>query len=116
MNYENDVEWITEEVDDANDVKQSIWSDEDFRDYVLERGLEDALLSVSHFHKSITAQLAARGVTDPGSSDWARKTISLAIRAKSRRQQLRLALRHSREDGADLVARIRAEVEEDWND
>lgn len=114
--FESQVEWLTDDLDDMDEIKSAIWDDEEFKNLVSERGLEESLLAVSHFHKMITSQLAAKGVTGPDGTDWARKTIGLAIRAKSRRQQLRRAIQSAFEDGADIVARIRDKVEQDWAD
>lgn len=115
--FESEVEFFTSEISGQDRIKSAIWDDAQFTEYVLNVGLEGALYEVSDFHANIASQLKARGITSPQDSDWAHKTISLCIRLKSRRQQLRKAVRESDPvNGPQLVADITAEVKEDWGD
>ena len=114
--YENDIEWFKADAEDSEEVKKAIWDDADFQAFVQRDGLEEALYRVSDFHKNLATQLKARGVTHPSDSEWASRAIGLTVQAKRRRQQLRRAVRTYLEDGDEIVARIRDEVEEDWSD
>lgn len=114
--YESDVEWFTDELDISARVKSAIWDDAAFKELIIERGLEQSLRDVSTFHKTLTSQLIAKGITSPEQSDWARKTINLAARARSRRNEIRRAVRLAFTDGDAIVAEIRAEMEGDWRD
>ena len=114
--YESEVEWLNEVEEDYCDIKQAVFSGEEFEAYIAEVGMVNTLRTVSEFHKMLTAQLKAQGVTSPDHSDWARRTIGLVVRVKARRQQLRTAIRNNYENGSEIVDRIREEVENDWLD
>ena len=112
--FENEVEWFRSDAEDTQEVKSVIWEDEAFIAFVEKYGAEEALYRVSDFHKNLATQLKDSGVSSPEQSDWAKRTISLTIRAKRRRQMLRKAVRELYDDGDEIVARIAEEVEEDW--
>lgn len=114
--YENDIEWLTEEQGERNIVKSAVWSDETFREFVAERGLEDSLYAVTDFHREVANQLKAHSVSSKEESEWARRTIGLCVRVKSRRQELRRTIRALYEDGDERIARVTNEVESDWED
>lgn len=114
--YESEVEWLDAVEDDYDEIKQAIWDDDSFKGVIREFGAVEALRSVSDFHKMLTTQLKDRGITSPDHSDWAKRTIGLVIRLKSRRQQLRTMIRNNMENGAEIVAQIQQEVESDWTD
>lgn len=109
-------DWLSEELERQNDIKAVIWDDAEFAEYVKDTGLVESLMDVSEFHAMLADQLRSKGVTSTEHSDWARRAIALCSRAKSRRQQLRTAVRNSSPDGWDIVARITAEVKENWAD
>ena len=112
--YESEVEWLRDELDESAIIKSAIWTDEEFVEFVSERGLLESLRLVTGFHANIADQLRSRGVTSPSESEWAKKTISLCSRAKRRRQELRNAVRNRFEDGDDIIREITAEIKEDW--
>lgn len=111
-----EVEWFTEELEYEEKLKQALWDDELFKEYVEEFGITEALWNVTNFHMNISSQLRSQGATDVNHSDWARRAIPICIRAKSRRQQLRQVIRASMEDGHDIVSQITEEVKAEWND
>ena len=113
--FENDVEFFTDELDAQNKLKGAIWRDDEFSAFVSEVGLEAALYEVTDFHANVADQLRSRGVASPTESDWASRTIGLCVRLKSRRQQLRRALRAT-PGGEDLVREVTAEVKSDWTE
>lgn len=112
--YESEVEWLRDELDESAIIKSAIWTDEEFVEFVSERGLLESLRLVTGFHANIADQLRSRGVTSPSESEWAKKTISLCSRAKRRRQELRNAVRNRFEDGDAIIREITAEIKEDW--
>lgn len=83
-----EVEWITPE----GELKDAIWNDTAFADWFAEREPLEALEAVTLLHRQIANQLASRGGTR-GDSNWAGRAISLTIRLKRRRQEIRHALR-----------------------
>lgn len=114
--FESDVDYFSDTLDEADRIKGAVWSDDAFRELIADYGLVDALTAVTDFHRNLATQMKARGVTSPNDSDWAARTIGLCIRVKSRRQQLRRAVRDSFDDGDAIVARINAATLSDWED
>lgn len=114
--FESDVEFFSDTLEEADRIKAAVWSNEAFREFIADYGLVDALTAVTDFHRNLATQLKSQGVSSPNDSDWARRTIGLCVRVKSRRQQLRRAVRDSFDDGDVIVARIKAEVDGDWED
>ena len=112
--YESEVEWLTDEIDESQIVKSSIWADDTFKAFVAERGLVESLRQVTDFHANIADQLRSNGVTGPSHSDWACRTIALCSRAKRRRQELRNAIRSRFENGEDIIREITDEIKGDW--
>lgn len=114
--FESDVDYFSDTLDEAARIKAAVWSDDSFRELIADYGLVEALTAVTDFHRNLATQLKAQGVTSTEDSEWARRTIGLCVRVKSRRQQLRRAVRDSFDDGDAIVARINANIISDWGD
>lgn len=114
--FESDVEFFSDTLEEADRIKAAVWSDAAFREFIADYGLVDALTAVTDFHRNLATQLKSQGISSPSDSDWARRTIGLCVRVKSRRQQLRRAVRDSFEDGDVIVARINTDILSDWED
>lgn len=114
--FDEEVDFFSETLDEADRIKAAVWSDDSFRAFIADYGLVDALTAVTDFHRNLATQLKSQGISSPADSDWARRTIGLCVRVKSRRQQLRRAVRDSFDDGDVIVAQINAEILSDWED
>lgn len=114
--FDEEVDFFSETLDETDRIKAAVWSDDSFRELIADYGLVDALTAVTDFHRNLATQLKSRGVTSYTDSEWAARTIGLCVRVKSRRQQLRRAVRDSFDDGDAIVARINADILSDWED
>lgn len=90
------------------DLKSDVWVDEDFRDFVLLHGLEDALRMVHRFHRHMSNLLRGRGVNLPNSR-WRASAIGLSKQLRVRRQQLRRA--YQNKHGKEAVRALTAELD-----
>lgn len=119
--FESDVEFFNAANTSQAELKAAIWRDSDFTAYVAEVGLEGALYEVADFHRNVANQCKDREAhlhlkEDGPVGDWSRRAVSLTMRLKSRRQQLKRAVREAYDDGWDRVDKITKEVSDDWSD
>lgn len=112
--FESEVAFLNSAEEDNARLKQLIWADDTFREYVAEVGLEDALYAVTDFHRNVANQLKAAGIVDRAQSEWGARAIGLCMRLKSRRQQLRRAIREAFDDGDEIVKAVTLEIEQEW--
>lgn len=82
---DEDVEWINED----QDLIDSIWADETFREYTEQHGLPETLEAVTRLHRVIANQLIERAISRYDHSAWSMRAINLAGRIKKRRNELR---------------------------
>lgn len=81
---------------DENFLKDALFNDQDFFDYVHEFGLQDTLDDISELRRTVADQLEADreyGVWSEGNPQWRRSATALVIRAKSRIRVINDALR-----------------------
>lgn len=81
---------------DDEELKDALYDDDLFVEYVETHGLHIALEEVTRFHRTIANQLIVNAVDEyvPGSG-WVGRTMRLCHRAKRRRNELRRVLRAS---------------------
>lgn len=113
--YEEEVELFSEFSEDQTELKSAIWKDEDMKEYIREVGLEETLYDVTVFHRNLADNCRLNQITSlTDERDWARKALSLNIRAKSRRQQLRAIVRERY--GPEAVQAITDRVFEEFGE
>lgn len=116
--FENEVEYFAKEIVGGTlDLKESIWQDDQFKDYLLDIGVRETLYELTSFARSIQVNLQTNNIhdlDDPNIPDWARKATKLLSKVKSRRQQIRRVVRdmYGEEAIQEIQARVDAEVED----
>src|SRR5690554_3546781 len=85
----DDVEWITPQ----SDMKEAIWDDARFAEWLDDRDLLEALEDISVFQRDIGNQLRRANVTVFIHTGWRGRTLHLCHRLKRRRQELRAMVR-----------------------
>lgn len=114
--FENEVEFFQEEiVNGTQDLKESIWQDETFKEYIADMGVKETLYELTSYASSIQENLRTneiRSLDDPNTPKWARGAVNLLAKVKSRRQQLRRVVRdmYGQEALDEIQARVDAEV------
>lgn len=113
--YEKDVEWFNDDTEIRAELKAAIWTDEDFKQFISDHGLEEALYEVTSFHRSVADNLRSNYITDLSTAPlWAKKAARLGGRLKARRQDLRRVLREAR--GQEAVDAINDKVSKECDD
>lgn len=113
--YENDVEYFTERTDDQAKLKNALWKDEAMTQYIADIGLKEALYDVTVIHRTTADNCKLNEITSlTDSREWARKALGLNIKARARRQQLRVLVRET--FGREAVQEINDLVAEDLYD
>lgn len=83
---------------DENFLKDALFNDQDFFDYVHEFGLRPTLEDIVELRKTVADQLEADreyGVWSADNPQWRKSATALVIRAKSRIRVINDALRES---------------------
>lgn len=116
--FENEIEWITDTADIQDQLKAAIWEDHTFKDFVAEHGLEDTLYEVMTFKRSVADNLRALSQLPPESRGKHGGAVRLNSRLKSRRTQLRAALKgvYGDEEGYEIIQRVSDLVDEESAD
>ena len=81
---------------DENFLKDALFNDQDFFDYVHEFGLQDTLDDISELRRTVADQLEADrdyGVWSADNPQWRKSATALVIRAKSRIRVINDAMR-----------------------
>jgi len=98
LGYE-EIEWIRP----GDELKDAIWDDSEWSEWIARRDLMEALEIVSKMHRSVANQMAKRGISSVVSL-WSGRAMALVVQLKKRRQELRMHARIEFGDQAVLDA------------